>query len=103
MNLTLDTSRYLVQPVARKSAQVGAVPTPGETTQHQVAPASPPVSPTLEVSVDIESRARQLRQHYFPGDPVSSRSQQAIRSYSTVTELEERSRVSALLGLDEYA
>ena len=99
MNLTLDTSHYLIQPSARKSTQAGAAANSGRSSQQQVLP----VSPAFEVPVELEYRARQTRQHYFTNSQISSRAHHAIRSYSSVTELEERTRVSTLFGLDEYA
>ena len=75
----------------------------GGSPHQSVSSAPLPVLPVLEVSVDLEYRAERLRRQYFSNDQISSRNQQAIHAYNSIKETEERTRVSELLGLNEYA
>jgi len=103
MSLTLDSSRYPVQPIARKSTNLGSISKSGGTPQPSIASTPLPVTPVSEVSIDLEYRAERLRGQYYSNDQISSRSQQAIQSYRSIKETEERTRVSELFGLNEYA
>ncbi|MCB1860213.1 MAG: hypothetical protein KDI47_00605 [Gammaproteobacteria bacterium] len=98
MTLTIDNSRYLARQVARKAVQTSTASRPDGAAQQRV----PSVSPAARLPEDFEYHAKQARFH-FPGDQLSLRGQRAIRSYSSVTEIDERTRVSDLLGLNEYA
>jgi hypothetical protein len=103
MKLALNPFRYPVQPVALNVAHTGAASRPEEPPQQHAVPSPPPVSPARNVSVDLEYRAHIFQQHNFPNDQITSRSQQAVRAYNALTEIEERARVSELFGLSEYA
>jgi len=54
-------------------------------------------------SVDLNRRDRQFSQQSLAGERIPMRGQQAVQAYSSITEIDQRNRMSELLGLDEYA
>ena len=66
-------------------------------------PSIPQAAPEQRVTIDLEYTAHFFRRHSVSNDLPSSRGQQAISAYISITGLEERDRVSELFGLNEYA
>lgn len=72
--------------------------------QHEPSPPPvPPVVPAGEQRSILETRAELLQQRSFSNDNTSSRNQQALKAYRSLSEEKEREQISQLLGVDEYA
>ncbi|MCP4285138.1 MAG: hypothetical protein GY792_11905 [Gammaproteobacteria bacterium] len=103
MNLTLDIARYPLQSITRSASRAVDVSTHSEAPQQSSTTAPIQLSPVPDVSLDLANRAQQLQRQRLFNDRAPAQSQQAIRSYNSVKDIEERARVSKLLGLNEYA
>ena len=103
MTLTISPFRYPVQPIALNPKPADSVVKPEKPLQQRAVASAPPVTSEYSVSPDLEYRTRYSQRYNFQQDQPSSRSQQALRAYNSIIELEERARVSELFGLNEYA
>lgn len=103
MKLTLNILHYPVQPRVQTTRLPEPVSESAGDPQQRVAPAPPPSAPAPMTSVDLNYRDRQFSQQSLAGERIPMRGQQAVQAYSSITEIDQRNRMSELLGLDEYA
>lgn len=103
MKLTLAPFRYPTE--LSTLTALRSVPTAKPEQPEQQAAVTPPpvVAPGRGVLFDIEYGSRFNQQHRLAEEQTSAHAQRAISAYSSVTALEERTRLSDLFGLNEYA
>jgi len=103
MKLTLTPFRYPVQLATLNAVRSGSAAKPEQPEQRAAITAPPVVAPEHGALFEFEYRTHLYQQQSIADDSPSARAQRAIGAYSSVTEVEERARLSEIFGLNEYA